>query len=134
LILFEEDRKYAIKEDWMFMMANMKVSKLYIVPVVTISMYDHSERSMRSDNLIIIQKTYLAVDWIINRIELTKSEIDRLQAHKYYFCGIHWYLESERIAAMKSAWQAIAHGGIKTKYVSLFIKSFIGRKFISRFR
>ena len=131
LQLFEEDRKFAIKEDWMFMISNMKHSSLYIVPEITISMYDHQDRSMRSDNKIIIQKTHFATDWIITNIVLSESELRQLHAHENYFCGIHWYLESNRIDAMRSAFRAIQFGGFQLKYFSLFLKSLIGRKLIS---
>lgn len=134
LILFEEDRSYAIKEDWMFLIANTKQHPLYLIPEVTISMFDHPERSMRSNNSVIIERTHKAVTWIENRLSLSNSEKQALRAHENYFCGIHWYLESNRVNACKSALKAIRYGGLQFKYIALLLKSLAGRNLISRIK
>ncbi len=134
LILFEEDRKYSIKEDWLFLICNMKIHKLYITDDVTISMLDHADRSMRSDNSVIILRTGLAMEWILKKMDLGKSEVEKLKAHVNYFCGIHSYLDNNRSASVKYSVSAIRHGGIKMKYISLLLKSVIGRKLIASFR
>jgi glycosyltransferase involved in cell wall biosynthesis len=134
LISFEEDRKYAIKEDWLFLISNMKNHKLYIVDKVTISMLDHQDRSMRSDNELIISRTLLAMVWILDRLDLSPREKNKLIAHVNYFCAIHWYLEDHRRGAISYAKNAIKFGGLKMKYLILIAKSILGRKFISQFR
>lgn len=134
LILFEEDRNYAIKEDWMFLISNMKKHKLTLLDDTTISMYDHAERSMKSDNNVIISRTLKAVDWIEKHIPLTKEEKNRLHAHLNYFCGIHSYLEGKRISSISYSINAIINGGAKIKYLELLAKSILGRKFISKIK
>lgn len=134
LSLFEEDRNFAIKEDWLFLIQNMKSNKLYVVDRVTISMNDHEQRSMRSDNKMIIKRTIAAGEWIIKRIDLTKEERNQLTTHICYFCGIHAYLDEEKNASITYSLKAIRLGGLKIKYVTLLLKSIIGRKVISLFK
>ncbi len=134
LSLFEEDRNFAIKEDWMFLIQNMKSNKLFIIDRVTISMNDHEHRSMRSDNKMIIKRTLAAGEWISKRIELTKEEEKQLQAHISYFCGIHAYLDEEKKNSISFSLKAMRAGGLKVKYISLFVKSIVGRKVISLFK
>ncbi len=130
LIPFEEDRNYAIKEDWMFLISNIYKHKLILLEDTTISMYDHPLRSMKSDNNLIISRTLKAVAWIENHIQLTKQEIKRLHAHRNYFCGIHSYLEGNRFPSISYSINAIANGGVKMKYIKLLAKSILGRKLI----
>ncbi len=130
--LFEEDRNFAIKEDWMFLIQNSKLHKLFIIDEVTISMSDHPLRSMRSDNDLIIQKTLLAKDWILRKIDLTTEEKSQLSAHVNYFCAIHSYLESQSKRSIGFLIHAIKFGGFKMKYFTLLLKSILGRKLISR--
>lgn len=128
---FEEDRKYAVKEDWLFLLQNLREQKMFLVDKVTISMYDHSKRSMKSNNQELIHKTRLAFEWIVNKIKLSAEEINTLQAHVNYFCGIHSYLDGEKRSSVDFALKAMKAGGIKIKYLLLLIKSIIGRKIIS---
>jgi GalNAc5-diNAcBac-PP-undecaprenol beta-1,3-glucosyltransferase len=132
LILFEEDRNYAIKEDWMFLISNLRHNKLILLNDVTISMFEHEDRSMRSGNKKIIEKTIHATEWIRARIDLTGRETLQLFAHRDYFCGIHSYLDNDRKHAIKFSLSAMRSGGIKKKYVVLLIKSIIGRKIIKK--
>ncbi len=134
LALFEEDRKYSIKEDWLFMLENLQKNKLFIVDQVTVSMFDHSMRSMRSNNDVIIARTKLACNWILERIKLTGEEKNKLLAHVSYFCGIHAYLEGRKKDSMAYSRDAIIHGGPRLKYISLFFKSIVGRKLISKLK
>jgi GalNAc5-diNAcBac-PP-undecaprenol beta-1,3-glucosyltransferase len=132
--LFIEDRKYAIKEDWLFLLQNTFKNKLFIVDTITISMYDHEKRSMRMDNNELINKTRLAHEWILNNIPLNDDEKKTLLAHVNYFCGIHSYLNNSKKEAMDYTVKAIKYGGYKMKYIALLIKSIIGKKVISRFK
>lgn len=132
LHLFEENRKYSIKEDWMFLIQNLKSNKLFIIDSVTISMFDHQNRSMRSDNNLIIERTILALDWIMEKLILTAHEKRILTAHVNYFCAIHSYLDDKRKKGIRFILSAIKNGGIKLKYISLFAKLIIGRKLIQR--
>jgi glycosyltransferase involved in cell wall biosynthesis len=134
LIPFEEDRRYAIKEDWLFLISNMKTHKLFIVDDTTISMLDHPGRSMRSDNSLIISRTILAMDWILEKIKLDPVEIKQIKAHVNYFCGIHSYLDNNRRVAVHYSKEAISYGGFKMKYITLLVKSMIGRKIVSKIK
>ena len=130
LVYFEEDRNYAIKEDWMFLISNMKQHSLVLLDDVTISMYDHADRSMKSNNKTIIERTMKATEWIRNRLSLSDSEISKLYSHMNYFCGIHSYLEGERSKSILFSFKAMKYGGLKKKYLLLLAKSIVGRKII----
>jgi glycosyltransferase involved in cell wall biosynthesis len=134
LFLFEEDRKYSIKEDWMFLIQNLRNQKLFIIDKVTITMFDHNQRSMRSGNNEIVKKTHLAYDWIVSKIKLPVPEEKVLKAHVNYFSGIHAYLDSNKKESINYSMKAISEGGIKIKYLSLLIKSIIGRKLINKLK
>ncbi len=130
IILFEEDRKFAIKEDWLFFLTNLRHQKLFIVDKVTLLMLDHEERSMRSNNELLISKTGLARDWIIRNVDLTENDIRKLDAHVNYFCAIHAYIEGLRSCALQFIFRAFGKGGMKLKYFVLLIKIIVGRKTI----
>lgn len=132
LFLFEEDRRFSIKEDWMFMLQNFQQNKLFIIDQITISMLDHSDRSMRSDNKEIIKRTLSACEWILLKINLNTKELNKLKAHVYYFCGIHSYLDNNIEAVFNFVIKAIKFGGFKMKYISLLLKSIVGRKILSK--
>lgn len=134
LILFEEDRNYAIKEDWMFLITNLKKHNLILLDATTISMYDHEMRSMKSDNNLIIARTIRAVEWIKNHLTLSDSEIRQLYSHQNYFCGIHAYLEGDRKSSITYSVKALLKGGLKLKYLTLLAKSIVGRKLILKAR
>ena len=118
----------------MFLIQNMKARKIFVIDRVTISMNDHEQRSMRSDNKLIIKRTIAAGEWIISRLDLTLAEQNQLQAHICYFCGIHAYLDEEKKTSISFSLKAIRSGGMKIKYISLFLKSIVGRKVISFFK
>ena len=129
---FEEDRRYAIKEDWMYLIQNLKKSRLFIVDNTTISMLDHPDRSMRSGNKPIIEKTLLAKKWINDHVDLTPSEIKQLEAHVNYFCAIHAYLDRDRTGGLTFIRRALLNGGIRLKYLVLALKLIIGASIIRR--
>lgn len=131
LFLFEEDRRYAIKEDWLFMLQNLQKHQLFLIDIITISMFDHLDRSMRSNNKDIIQRTQYALKWILKKIALTDSDIKILNAHVNYFCGIHSYLDNNKKESIDYSLKAIQMGGFKMKYISLLLKSIAGKKLVS---
>lgn len=130
LYMFEENRKYSIKEDWLFLIQNLQNKRLLIIGRTTISMFDHEKRSMRTEGKEIIERTKLAYEWIIEKIKLSAPEINTLKAHVNYFCGIHAYLDNNGKSGRFYAISAIKSGGLKMKYLVLFIKSLLGRKII----
>ena len=131
LFLFEEDRRYSIKEDWLFMLQNLQKNQLYIIDSITISMFDHAERSMRSNNKDIIRRTHYALNWILEKVNLTVSEKKQLNAHINYFCGIHSYLDNNKKESINYSIKAIQYGGIKIKYLGLFFESIVGKKIVN---
>ena len=52
LHLFEEDRRYAAVEDWMFMLENTQQDTVYLIDAVTLTMNDHDQRSMRAEPVL----------------------------------------------------------------------------------
>ncbi|GAB3741496.1 hypothetical protein GCM10027594_21190 [Hymenobacter agri] len=69
---FEEDRSYAAVEDWMFMLENTQHDRIYLVDAVTLTMNDHDQRSMRSDNTALVRRLQLALGWMLARVQLTQ--------------------------------------------------------------
>ncbi len=128
LYLFFEDRRYSIKEDWVFFLQNLRHQKLYLVDQVTILMLDHERRSMRGNNELLIEKTFLAMAWIVSNINLNVIERKALSAHVNYFCAIHSYLDFQQITGLRFIIGAIYLGGLRLKYIVLLIKILIGRK------
>jgi glycosyltransferase involved in cell wall biosynthesis len=131
--LFEEDRKLAIKEDWLFFLKNLRHQQLYLVDHVTLLMLDHENRSMRGNNDILVSKTKMAIDWITMNVDLAPHEYRSLSAHANYFCAIHKYLDSDRSISLRYLFQAIRDGGFRMKYIVLLVKIIVGRKMIKRF-
>ncbi|RYF36547.1 MAG: hypothetical protein EOO38_27545, partial [Cytophagaceae bacterium] len=65
LFLFEEDRRYAAIEDWMFLLQNTQYGDVVqLVDALTLTMNDHDMRSMRADNQGLIKRLELAADWM----------------------------------------------------------------------
>lgn len=129
---FEEDRKYATSEDWMFLVQNLVEDKIYIRNRVTMLVNDHDDRSMRRDNREVITRKLLAKDWIVRNVKLNEKQINELEGHTYYFCAIHSYLDNDRRAALKHLSAALKRGGIDKKMALLLIKILVGRNVITK--
>lgn len=134
LFLFVEEPKYAIKEDWIFLMQNLRHHKLYLIDKCTVRLLDHPGRSLRSSSDIIIPKTLLALKWIEENIALSPQELSLLKAHVSYFCGIHSYIDDKRSDAIRFTLDAIKKAGLRKKYGSLLLKAVVGRKFLQHFK
>jgi len=131
LCLFEEDRRYSIKEDWLFFLENLQGrQKVYLIDQVTILMVDHDERSMRQNDRVLVEKTFLSREWILNHVKLNEAETKQLDAHVNYFCAIHSYLDYQRKAAFNFLMKAFYNNGIRKKYLVLLAKIIVGRKII----
>ena len=134
LVLFEEDRKYAIKEDWMFLIANARNSPIYVIGQVSITMRDHAKRSMRSESGVMTARTFLAGEWIRKNVDLSSHDIKRLNAHLHYFSAIHCYLENRKLQALHHVMKATSLMGIRIKYLTLAVKALLGRNIVSRLK
>lgn len=119
---FVEDRKYAIKEDWMFNLQNLRYNKMYLIDKVTIHMNDHDDRSMRSDNSLIIQKTAYALEWLLQNVELSPQEQSLLRSHGYYFMAVHSRIDGKTKEALSFLKKAVETSGWEKKYLILWLK------------
>lgn len=128
LKLFEEDRSFAILEDWMFNFENLRNNRIYLTDRTTYHLHDHSSRSMRSNHQEIVQRKSKAVDWIISRIQLEDHEISKLRAHALYFSAVHMRIDGNYKAARKNMVDAIAIEGVRPKHLILFAKLLLGEK------
>ncbi len=106
---FEEDRRYAAVEDWMFMLENTQHDRVYVVDAVTLTMNDHDQRSMRSDNTALVRRLQLALEWMLRRVTLTPAQRGILTGRVYYLCAIHAYADDHRAEAWRYARRAVPH-------------------------
>jgi glycosyltransferase involved in cell wall biosynthesis len=106
LQLFEEDRRYAAVEDWMFMLENTQQDRVYLVDAVTLTMNDHDQRSMRSDNTALVRRLQLALAWMLERVTLAPAQRRVLTGRVYYLCAIHAYADEHRAEAFAFARRA----------------------------
>ncbi len=132
LRLFEEDRKYSIKEDWMFFLENLSDQKIYLLDRVTMHILEHEGRSMHGDNSVLIKKTKLAEDWILTRVALNETELKIIKSHVNYFSAIHSYIDGNKKAVFAYLWRAAQLNGIKMKYLILAIKNIPGHIILNR--
>lgn len=130
LHLFEEDRRYATVEDWMFMLENIQQDRVYIIDAVTLTMNDHAARSMRSDNIALVCKLQLALDWMLARVRLSAEQRKALTGRVYYLCAIHTYSDEHRMKSLDYARRASSFLSWKDATV-LFIRCTMGIKAIS---
>ena len=126
LKLFHEDRRFTIGEDWIFLLQNLQNDKIYIIDKVTISVNDHENRTMRSNNSIIISKNQLVLEWLLQNIKLTSIQQNILTTNSYYFCAIHSYIDNNRSKAMHYLRKILLLKGFGKKEIILFIKVLIG--------
>ncbi|OGX81359.1 hypothetical protein BEN47_19250 [Hymenobacter lapidarius] len=124
---FEEDRQYAAVEDWMFMLENTQDDRIYLIDAVTLTMNDHDQRSMRSDNTALVRRLQLALAWMLGRVRLTPAQQRILTGRVYYLCAIHAYADGHRAAALRFARRAAPHLP-KGQAAVLLLRCVIGQK------
>jgi glycosyltransferase involved in cell wall biosynthesis len=130
LRLFEEDRRYAAVEDWMFMLENTQQDQVYLVDAVTLTMSDHDQRSMRSDNQGLVRRLELAAGWMQQRLSLSPEQSRILLGRVYYLCAIHAYADGHRLQALSYAHRAAPGLSLKMNSI-LLVRSVLGVKLIS---
>jgi glycosyltransferase involved in cell wall biosynthesis len=130
LQLFEEDRSFAVMEDWMFLVENISKSPICIIDKITISMNDHDSRSMRVDANTIAEKRIRATKWLEERVGLNKSQKARIWAYTYKFCGIHYYADFQQKDALKYWRKFYNYTGLTKESVALGAEFLLGRKLI----
>lgn len=130
LSLFVEDRRYAVFEDWMFMVQNLASDRMYLSDRVTISLVDHDNRSMRGNNQEIIRKNRLARDWILENVPLSEDQKRILDGYSHYFCAIHSYLDTDRARGLNHLYHAFKRIGVNRRVAALLLKMIVGRKLL----
>ncbi|HEX8775530.1 MAG TPA: glycosyltransferase family 2 protein [Pyrinomonadaceae bacterium] len=129
---FVEDRRYAVFEDWMFMVQNLASDRLYLSDKVTITLIDHAQRSMRGDNREIIRKNRLARDWIVENVPLSPAQAKALDGYSHYFCAIHSYLDGDRRQGLRHLYHAVKGAGFSARVASLLAKLIVGQKLLHK--
>ena len=129
LHLFEEDRQYAAVEDWMFMLENTQQDRIYLIDAVTLTMNDHDQRSMRSDNTALVFRLQLALAWMRRRVALTPAQSRVLTGRVFYLCAIHAYADGHRADALRFARQAAPHLP-KSQAAMLLVRCVIGSEVV----
>lgn len=127
---FEEDRRYAAVEDWMFMLENIQQDRVYIVDAVTLTMNDHDARSMRSDNTALVRKLQLALEWMLARVALTVVQRRTLTGRVYYLCAIHAYADGHTVEALRFARRAAPHLPSR-QAILLLVRCLVGVRVVS---
>ena len=127
---FVEDRRYAVFEDWMFMVQNLASDQLYLSDQVTISLIDHANRSMRGNNQEIIRKNRLACDWIMEHVTLSGEQKKILDGYSHYFCAIHSYLDGDRKNGLRHLSRAAKRIGVNKQIAALLAKMIVGQKLL----
>ncbi|MFD1872252.1 glycosyltransferase family 2 protein [Hymenobacter bucti] len=107
LFRFEEDRRYAAIEDWMFLLENTQHGDVVqLVDALTLTMNDHDQRSMRADNQGLIRRLQLAAGWMQQHLTLTPPQRRTLLGRLYYLCAIHAHIDGYQAQAMQFAWRS----------------------------
>lgn len=107
LFRFEEDRRYAAIEDWMFLLENTQYGDaVQLVDALTLTMNDHDQRSMRADNQGLIQRLELAAGWMQQHLTLTPAQRRSLLGRLYYLCAIHAHIDGYQSRAVRYAIKA----------------------------
>ncbi|QDA59340.1 glycosyltransferase family 2 protein [Hymenobacter jejuensis] len=125
LKLFEEERRFAGVEDWMFLLENTQHDNVYIVDAVTLTMNDHDARSMHDDSRLLINRWMQLPAWFDKHLRLNASQRSHLLGHIRYLCAIHAYADGRRSESLRFAFQA-ASGLSKTKAAILLLRCLVG--------
>lgn len=122
-IQFEENREYAIMEDWMFLVTLLSQHQLYLIDKVTITMIDHDGRSMRSDNQLIIDRRLLALQWIKKNVSLSEDLLQEITYYSYYFCAVHYRIDGRYKKAKEYIKMAVQLNGWNKNTCKIYIRS-----------
>jgi GalNAc5-diNAcBac-PP-undecaprenol beta-1,3-glucosyltransferase len=133
LCLFEEDRRYAAVEDWLFLLQNMEADKLLLVDRHTVTMVEHSARSLRADNSALVDRLRLAVHWIEDRLALNARQLRWARGRAYWLCAVHAYADSRRAEAWLFARRAFS-GLPPTESLMLTLRLLVGAGPVARLK
>ena len=121
-------------EDWMFLIQNLKNSKIYLVDKVTISQHDHEKRSMKNDNAEFVRRVKRAFDWMLAKVPLSVPEVSILKAQVKYLSAIHCYLDGKRTETITYLTRAFRANGFQMSYALLLLKCLVGRNLLSKLK
>ena len=130
-LLFPPERELATMEDWLFVLLNTRLQPIFIKDIVCVHMQQHAGRSM-AQNQVVIKANRNATQWVLKNMSLSTPEAKKLKTWSHYFCGVHEYLDGNKKKSIEESVQALRLGGLKGKFVLLFIKAIIGSKLIRR--
>jgi len=133
-LLFVEDRKYSIMEDWIFLAQNVSLHKIKLIDFIGVSMREHDGRSMRLSYDIITQKRLNATAYLLGNLFLSRSQVKVLKGSSYEFCSIHCYIDSARKEALNYWLKAFRQLGLRKNLVTLLIKIIIGIKTVGKLK
>jgi glycosyltransferase involved in cell wall biosynthesis len=122
LVKFREELKYAIMEDWIFLMQNTRFSKLYLIDEVTIGMRDHENRSMRGTANKIIDARKNALAYLLESIQFSERERKMLVGHSHYFCAVHAYMGANTRQGFSFLLRSLTQVGISVNACLLLVK------------
>ncbi len=125
LNLFQEDRKYAILEDWIFLIENLFQDKIYLIDKFTIQQKIHNGRSMNNNELI-IERKLLASKYLSSKLPFGRYHLSKMYASTYYFCAVHAYIEGYKWQSFEFIKKAIECNGLTKALLILLIKLSIG--------
>ena len=123
LTLFREGRELVTMEDWIFLLENTVIDKIYLINKTTLTLIDHSERSLTKNFQETSEKRLYATEWIEKNINLTREEVKKLWSNTYVFCSVFNYLDRKNLKSFRYLFKAICIGGINKKKAALFLKN-----------
>jgi glycosyltransferase involved in cell wall biosynthesis len=128
---FPPERELAAMEDWLFLLLNTRLQPIFIKDIVCVHMQQHPGRSM-AQNQLVIKARRSATEWVLKNMPLSNPEAKKLKTWSHYFCGVHEYLDGNKKKSIDESLQVLRLGGLKGKFVLLFVKAIIGSKIIRR--
>lgn len=131
---FIEDKAYSTLEDWMYLVQNIINERIFIIDEVTVLVNDHPARSMRADNIKIINKRLLATEWIIKNISLSEKQINILLGNSDLFCSVHSYADNNKHDALSYLKKSVRNIGVSLPSILLFVKILLGYNFIQKLK
>ena len=116
----------------MFLLENLYDCDIYLVDHVTVTMQDHKNRSMRSDNQELIRKRIKATYIVEDRLKLTSQEYKILWAYTYYFCAVHAFLDNNQKQGLKLISDALKLH-LNASFLKMLVKLLIGKSVVDTF-
>jgi len=122
LIRFREELFYVIMEDWIFLMENLQINKLYLINKVTITMRDHEQRSMRANAKRVVSARISARTYLLSSLMFSEEDRATLLSSSNYFCAIHSYLAGDTSLGFQYLWNSVKQKGFSVRVGFLFVK------------